>query len=45
MAMGIERSVEIAGTIDGLYYYFIYENPDGTIGIKYSDRFEQFLTD
>lgn len=45
MAMGTERSVEIAGTIDGLYYYFIYENPDGTIGIKYSDRFEQFLTD
>lgn len=43
MAMGMERSTEIAGTIDGLHYYFIYEKTDGSIGIEYSDGFEQFF--
>lgn len=43
MAMGIERSVEVAKELPGVHYYFIYENPDSTFGIKYSDGFEQFF--
>ena len=44
MAMGMERSKEIAKELPGLYYYFIYEKPDSTFGIAYSDGFEQFFT-
>ncbi len=44
MAMGMERSIEVASKLPGLYYYFIYEKQDSTFGIKYSDGFEQFLS-
>jgi len=44
MAMGMERSKEVAKELPGLYYYFIYEKPDSTFGIEYSDNFEQFFT-
>lgn len=45
MASGLEKSKEIASTIPGLYYYFIYVKPDSTIGIAYSEGFEQFFAD
>jgi thiamine biosynthesis lipoprotein len=44
MAMGMERSKEVAKELPGLYYYFIYEKPDSTFGIEYSNNFEQFFT-
>lgn len=43
MAMGMKRSAETARTIPGLHYYFIYEKPDGSFGIEYSEGFEQFF--
>jgi len=43
MAMGLEQSVETAKQIPGLHYYFIYEKPDGSLGIEYSEGFEQFF--
>lgn len=44
MAMGMQRSKEVSKELPGLYYYFIYEKPDSTLGIEYSDNFEQFFT-
>ena len=44
MAMGMEKSMEMAKELPGLHYYFIYEKNDGTHGIEYSDGFEQFFT-
>ncbi|WP_298646963.1 FAD:protein FMN transferase [uncultured Proteiniphilum sp.] len=43
MVMGMEQSIEIAGKLPGLHYYFIYEKPDGSFGIEYSEGFEQFF--
>lgn len=43
MAMGLEQSVETAKQIPGLHYYFIYEKPDGSLGIECSEGFEQFF--
>lgn len=43
MAMGKQKSIELAKEIPGLYYYFIYEKEDGTFGIEYSEGFEQFF--
>ena len=43
MVLGIEKSRELARTILGLYYYFIYAQPDGGTGVVYSDGFEQFF--
>ena len=43
MAMGVEKSVEIAETIPGLHYYFIYVKPDGEVTSMFSDEFSQFL--
>ena len=45
MAMGVEKSVEVAKTIPGLHYYFIYAKPDGQIASMFSDEFYQFLVD
>jgi len=42
MAMGLEKSKEMAKGFPELHYYFIYQKPDGTTGIEYSDGFEQF---
>jgi len=44
MAMGIEKSLQIAKNIEGMHYYFIFENKDGTFGAIHSNGFEQFLT-
>jgi thiamine biosynthesis lipoprotein len=45
-SMGMEKSIEIAKNIPELYYYFIYENTsDGSFAVKYSEGFEQFLTE
>lgn len=44
MASGVEKSKEIAKNIHGLYYFFIYEKPDGTFGTVQSDGFEQFIS-
>ncbi len=43
MASGVEKSKEIAKKIPGLHYYFIYSKPDSTLGVVYSDGFEQFF--
>jgi len=43
MAMGLEKSKEMAKGIPGLHFYFIYQKDDGTTGIEYSDGFEQFF--
>ena len=45
MAMGVEKSVEVAKTIPGLHYYFIYVKPDGEVAYMFSDEFQQFLVD
>ena len=45
MVLGIEKSRELARTIPGLYYYFIYAQPDGGFGVVYSEGFEQFFAD
>ena len=45
MVLGIEESRLLARTIPGLYYYFIYAQPDGGMGVVYSEGFEQFFTD
>lgn len=44
MASGLQKSEEIAKNIPGLYYYFIYTKPDGSVGAHYSDGFEEFFT-
>lgn len=43
MASGMEKSMEIAEQISGLFYYFFYAKEDNSIGITYSDGFEQFF--
>ena len=43
MTMGVEKSVEVAKTIPGLDYYFIYTKPDGEIDFLFSDNFQQFI--
>ena len=43
MAMGLEKSVEVAKTISGLHYYFIYAKPDGEVDVLFSDEFQQFM--
>ncbi len=46
VAMGKEKSLEIAKQIPGLHYYFIYDNgPGESFGIIYSDGFEEFLVE
>lgn len=45
MAMGLEKSKEIASKVPGLFYYFIYSLPDGSVQTTYSDGFEQFFAD
>ncbi len=45
MAMGVEKSVEVAQTIPGLHYYFIYVKPDGSVDSMFSDEFDQFLAE
>lgn len=43
MASGKEKSKEIAKLIPGLHYYFFFAQPDLTIGIEYSEGFEQYF--
>lgn len=43
MTMGLEQSINVANELPGLYYYFIYENGEGSYGVKYSPGFEQFF--
>ena len=43
MALGLKRSVEVAKTIPGLYYYFIYAKPNGEVDVLFSDDFQQFM--
>ena len=46
MVLGMETSRELARTIPGLYYYFIYALPDGNgFGAVYSEGFERFFAD
>ena len=45
MTMGVEKSVEVAHTIPGLHYYFIYVKPDGSVDSMFSDEFDQFLAE
>ncbi|MDR1742832.1 MAG: FAD:protein FMN transferase [Dysgonamonadaceae bacterium] len=43
MALGLEKSEELAKHIPGLYYYFIYKKPDETLAVVCSEGFEQFF--
>ena len=43
MAMGVERSIEVAKTVPNLHYYFIYVKPNGDVTSMFSDEFHQFL--
>ena len=46
VAMGLEKSIEVAKEVPNIHYYFIYENEsDGSFAVKYSNGFEQFFTD
>lgn len=45
MTMGVEKSVEVAKTIPGLHYYFIYTNPNGEMDTLFSDDFQQFIAE
>lgn len=45
MAMGLEKSKEIAPMVEGLHYYFIFAKPDGTLGVAFSDGFEVLFAD
>ncbi|MDD2513339.1 MAG: FAD:protein FMN transferase, partial [Proteiniphilum sp.] len=44
MAMGIEESRQVAATVEGLHYLFIYETGEGSFDTVQSDGFEQFIT-
>ena len=43
MAMGLKKSIEVAKTIEGIHYYFIYAKPDGEVDVLYSNDFQQFM--
>ncbi len=45
MAMGLDKSIEVAKSIPGLHYYFIYVKPNGDVASMFSDDFNQFLVD
>lgn len=45
MASGVEKSKTFAKRVPGLFYYFIYTQPDGTMATTYSEGFEQFFAD
>ncbi len=45
MAMGSEKSREIAKEIPGLYYYFFYAMDNEEVGVEYSEGFEQFFVE
>jgi len=45
VAMGIDKSVETAKELDGVEYYFIFGNEDGSFGTIYSEGFEQFISE
>ncbi|NLX65222.1 MAG: FAD:protein FMN transferase [Bacteroidales bacterium] len=45
MAMGMEKSIEIAREIAGLHFYFIYEKGDNSLGVEHSTGFEQFFVE
>lgn len=45
MAMGVEKSVEVAKTLPGLHYYFIYVKADGEVTNMFSDDFHQFIVE
>lgn len=45
MAMGIEQSKQVAATIPGLHYLFIYETEEGSFATVQSEGFEQFIAD
>lgn len=45
VAMGLDKSVEIARGLEGVDYYFIYANEDGAYDTVYSTGFEQFFVE
>ncbi len=45
VAMGIEKSIETAKGLEGVDYYFIFANDDGSFNTVYSDGFEEFFAD
>lgn len=45
MAMGLEKAMVVANKVPGLFYYFIYSLPDGSVQTAYSEGFEQFFAD
>lgn len=43
MAMGTEKSREVAKKIPNLHYYFFYAMDNEEVGVEYSEGFEQFF--
>lgn len=43
VAMGLDKSIETAKVLEGVDYYFIFANEDGTFGAIYSPGFEELL--
>jgi thiamine biosynthesis lipoprotein len=45
VAIGLEKSKEMAKALEGVEYYFIFANEDGSYGTIYSAGFEQFFAE
>jgi thiamine biosynthesis lipoprotein len=45
VAIGLEKSKEMAKALEGVEYYFIFANEDGSFGTIYSAGFEQFFAE
>lgn len=45
MAMGSEKSREVAMKVPNLHYYFFYAMDNEEVGVEYSEGFEQFFVD
>ena len=45
MVMGLEKAMEKVVSINGIEAYFIYSKDDGTLGEKFTDGAEKFLTE
>ncbi|MCC8144116.1 MAG: FAD:protein FMN transferase [Tannerellaceae bacterium] len=43
MAMGLERACEVAATIPGIEYYFIYGDDEGEIQVRFSEGMQAYL--
>lgn len=43
MVMGLERSLQVCSSLDGIEAYFIFQGEDGQIDVAYTDGFARYL--